>query len=431
MSNGAVKKFFLILAIFLFLTPFFVSAADPQTDQEADFLAIAQNLIEVSLKIHNLLNEINDYLNSKSPLLEENLSQYLRKLFQANGIFLSKDDFLQETDYPYLSFAKILNLVPPSAKPFQRISERQAKIISKRFSSLKGKILLDGLYGKIDAHEHYRTGGNIEEFLKAAGLFGVSKVLFVPTGFGPDNKGYKLYQKFLIGYIAKLYPEKIIPFCTIDEQDPQAPQVLEECLKAGGKGLKLLGGHPSFYDEPLDSEKMYKVYNVAKKYKVPVLVHGSIINIPQLKKELKKVYADFPEITFIHAHYCSSIMKGINLDQCAELLDKYPNLYIDLSMGGGIKRYHRYLREDLEKIKKFVVKYQDRILFGSDIILDKSSRKNSDWIYRRIKCDIDLHEKKQYRCDFGEKDKLHQGFDLSKEILRKLYFKNPKRALGL
>jgi predicted TIM-barrel fold metal-dependent hydrolase len=142
------------------------------------------------------------------------------------------------------------------------------------------------------------------------------------------------------------------------------------------------------------------------------------------------VYGDFPEVKFIHAHYGSTIMIGIDLDQIAELLDKHPNLYIDLSMGGGIARYHHYLKQDLETIKDFVIKYQDRILFGSDIIL-RSARNDFDWLYERIRCDIDLHEKAEYTCEFGESDWVHQGFNLDKEILRKLYYENPKKVLGL
>jgi predicted TIM-barrel fold metal-dependent hydrolase len=99
-------------------------------------------------------------------------------------------------------------------------------------------------------------------------------------------------------------------------------------------------------------------------------------------------------------------------------------------MGGGIKRYHRYFRQDLQKVKDFILTYQDRILFGSDIILNRAWQKNLDWLYQRIRCDIDLHQKQQYACQFGEKDKVHQGFNLSKEILRKLYFENPKKVLG-
>jgi predicted TIM-barrel fold metal-dependent hydrolase len=39
-------------------------------------------------------------------------------------------------------------------------------------------------------------------------------------------------------------------------------------------------------------------------------------------------------------------------------------------MGGGIARYHYYFRQDLAKVKDFITTYQDRILFGSDIIVN-------------------------------------------------------------
>ena len=125
-----------------------------------------------------------------------------------------------------------------------------------------------------------------------------------------------------------------------------------------------------------------------------------------------------------------SILVFLLADECAELLDKYPNLYIDLSMGGGIARYHKYLKQDLDKIKDFVVTYQDRILFGSDIILGLSETKNFDWLYEWIRCDIDLHQNTEYTCEFGETDSVHKGFNLDKEVLKKLYYENPKKVLG-
>jgi predicted TIM-barrel fold metal-dependent hydrolase len=99
-------------------------------------------------------------------------------------------------------------------------------------------------------------------------------------------------------------------------------------------------------------------------------------------------------------------------------------------MGGGISRYHRYLKEDLETIRDFVIEYQDRILFGSDIIL-RPARNNFDWLYERIRCDIDLHEQLEYTCEFGESDWVHRGFNLDRDVLRKIYYENPKKVLGL
>ena len=360
----------------------------------------------------------------------QNLGEYLQDLFAANGIAPNKGDFFEPVEDPYLAFAKILNLVPTSAKSNDRLSMTAASQISEQFLAVKDKLYLDGLYGKIDMHEHYCVTGNIDLFLKAAGCFGISKVVFVPTGLPPDNKFYKIHWAFLMMW-AKHYPDQIIPFCTIDEADPRAAELVEQYVLAGAKGIKLIGGHPDYYDEPLNSENMYRVYQKAAEYGVPVLLHGDIITIPKLRDQLDQVYSDFPEVTFIHAHYGNTLMYGIHLDVIAELLDKHPNLYVDLSMGGGITAYHRYLKEDLETIRNFVIEYQDRILFGADIILSIIETNDLDWLYERIRCDIDLCQKTEYTCEFGRSDSVHQGFDLDREILRKLYYENPKRVLGL
>ncbi len=365
-----------------------------------------------------------------SPLHPQSLGEYLQDLFVSNGVIIEKDDFFEPVGDLYLAYAKMLNLVPSSHQSDERITQETAEEISEQFLAVKEKLLLDGLYGKIDMHEHYRQGGDIDTFLEAAGSFGISKVVFVPTGSSPDNKGYEAHWESLIKLAKESYPDQVIPFATIDEADPQAAELFEQYVLEGAKGLKLLGGHPEFYDEPLNSENMYKVYRVAAEYNVPVLLHASIINIPELKDQLDQVYSDFPEVTFIQAHYGSTIMSGINLDQIAELLDKHPNLYIDLTMGGGIKRYHKYLKQDLAKIKDFVLEYQDRILFGSDIIL-RSKVNDFNWLYQRIKADIDLHQEVEYTTpEFGETEWEHQGFNLDDEVLRKLYYENPKKVLG-
>jgi hypothetical protein len=110
---------------------------------------------------------------------------------------------------------------------------------------------LDGLYGKIDMHEHYATSGDVDLFLRALGCFGISKVVLLPTGDPPDNHFYKIHSMFLMMW-ANRYPDKVIPFCTIDEADPRAAELVEQYILAGAKGLKLIGGHPDYYDEPLN-----------------------------------------------------------------------------------------------------------------------------------------------------------------------------------
>jgi predicted TIM-barrel fold metal-dependent hydrolase len=355
----------------------------------------------------------------------QNLGEYLQDLFAGNGISLNQDDFLEPVDDPYLAFAQTLNLVPSSAQSSDRINMKEARQISDEFLAVKDKLYLDGLYGKIDMHEHYQVTGNVDLFLRALGCFGISKVVLVPTGLPPDNRFYKANWAGLMMW-AKQYPDQIIPFCTIDEADPHAGELVEQYILEGAKGIKLIGGHPYYYDEPLNSQNMYKVYEMAAKYHVPVLIHAELINIPEQYDQLDQVFSDFPGVTFILAHYGVTLMGGIHLDVIAELLDKHPNLYIDLSEGGFIDRYFTYLKEDLETIRNFVVQYQDRILFGSDTVLSIFTN-DLDGLYERIRCDIGACQEAEFTCEFG----AQQGLDLDREILRKLYYENPKRVLGL
>jgi predicted TIM-barrel fold metal-dependent hydrolase len=359
----------------------------------------------------------------------QSLGKYLQDLFASNGIAPDKDGFFEPVEDPYLAFAKMLNIVSSSAQSDDRIGMRKAREISEQLLAVKDKLYLDGLYGKIDMHEHYWFTGNIDLFLKALGCLGISKVVLVPTGNPPDNKYYGIYWAFLMMW-ARHYPDQIIPFCTIDEADPHAAELVEQYILEGAKGIKLIGGHPDYYDEPLNSENMYKVYQKAAEYHVPVLLHGSLINIPELQDQLDQVFSDFPEVTFILAHYGNTLMRGIHLDVIAGLLDKHPNLYTDLSMGSGITAYHQYLKQDLETIRNFVIEYQDRILFGADLILSISTN-DFDWLYQRVKCEIDLCQKAEFTYELGSSDEVHQGFNLDREILRKLYYENPKRVLGL
>jgi predicted TIM-barrel fold metal-dependent hydrolase len=365
----------------------------------------------------------------------QNVGEYLQDLFTTNNITPSEDDFFEPVEDPYLAFAKMLNLIPTSAKSDDGITTRKASLISEQFLAVKDNLYLDGLYGKINMHEHYYVSGDVDLFLSALGCLGVSKVVLVPTGYAPDNKFYRI-NSILKKMWAKRYPDQLIPFCTIDEADPRAAELVEQYILAGAKGLKLIGGHPAYYDECYNSENMYKVYQKVAEYDVPVLMHCSLINIPELQEQMDEVLSDFPEVTFIFAHYGNTLMRGNHLDVIAELLDKHPNLYTDMSHGGGITAYHRYLIQDLEAIKNFVIKYQDRILFGSDLILSIATN-DFDWLYERVRSEIDLCQTAEFTmgtrfsCKCPIADDVHQGFDFDEEILRKIYYENPKKVLGL
>lgn len=74
-----------------------------------------------------------------------------------------------------------------------------------------------------------------------------------------------------------------------------------------------------------------------------------------------------PELTFIGAHLGSLEW---NVAEVAKRLDKYPNMGVDLAE--RISHLQLQAVVDWQKIYDFCIKYQDRILYGTDIIDDGS-----------------------------------------------------------
>ena len=78
-------------------------------------------------------------------------------------------------------------------------------------------------------------------------------------------------------------------------------------------------------------------------------------------EQLNHVIARHPKTTFVAAHVfeCSE-----NLAYVANLLDRYPNLSVDISARTAELGRQPYTA------RKFFLKYADRILFGTDLLPD-------------------------------------------------------------
>jgi predicted TIM-barrel fold metal-dependent hydrolase len=81
----------------------------------------------------------------------------------------------------------------------------------------------------------------------------------------------------------------------------------------------------------------------------------------ELLAQRDKVVASHPGTTFLGIHLANY---PENLDYVGRLLDRCPNFYVDVSA-----RLGEIGRHPPQKVRKFFIKYQDRILFGSDLIV--------------------------------------------------------------
>ena len=120
---------------------------------------------------------------------------------------------------------------------------------------------------------------------------------------------------------------------------------------------------------------------------------------------------DNPKTTFIIPHFGSY---PENLSYVGKCLDSYPNMYIDTAERIGELGRQPY------SARKFFIKYQDRILFGSDAFPEKMELRYTN--YFRFFETWDEH--------FGGRWKLY-GISLDDEILEKIYYKNAEKLLKL
>jgi predicted TIM-barrel fold metal-dependent hydrolase len=123
--------------------------------------------------------------------------------------------------------------------------------------------------------------------------------------------------------------------------------------------------------------------------------------------------------------------------EVARMLDKYPNLYIDTAA-----RVPEIGRQDADKMRRFYIKYQDRILFGTDTGVGESQEEmmygsTGHAPHRRRRAPL-LPEHVALLRDPGQavrephahpgplEDRRRRPPD---EVLRKLYYDNAARLL--
>ena len=127
-----------------------------------------------------------------------------------------------------------------------------------------------------------------------------------------------------------------------------------------------------------------------------------------------------PDLTFIGCHLGSLEW---NVDSLALRLDRYPNMAVDISARTCHLQYQS--AKDRERVKKFMIKYQDRLLYGTDVGYSGSNNPErfmqnmhetwtDDWKYFATASEMTSDK---FKGTFT-------GLKLPKEIIDKLYSKN-------
>lgn len=280
---------------------------------------------------------------------------------------------------------------------------------------------------KISTHEHFQTAEALAVYRKVAAELGIRKAILLPTGAPPDDRGDRKRTASLLE-LAKQQPDFIVPFAALNPSDPDAPAALADAVRNGARGLKLMAGHPDYYREPLDAPAMLALFEEARALGIPVLIHVSPARIPKQLPELERLLRAFPDVTVVAAHYARLTS---DLATAARLLDSYPNLSMDVSMGRGLARYQGEIPRTLTQYRDFILAHADRLLWGTDLVLGDATSEAK--LRARIETDFLLLGSRLYvdPAPRSGQSAVEVGLDLPRAVLEKIFYENAGRILGI
>jgi len=310
--------------------------------------------------------------------------------------------------------------------------------------------ILKAKYPAIDMHMHAPRGGNLDSIaialLKNMDESGIQKtILFCGTGRAFDQ----------MAAVFGKYPERIELWCGFDLTGYDKPGFgpatiaeLERCVKLGAKGVGEISDkgrglmRSTTMSIHIDDPRMDPILEKLADLKLPMNIHvgdprwmyepmdehndllfesyyfrldnqKGILDLPGMIASLERAVKKHPRTTFVACHFMN---QTYDLDQLGRMLDKYPNLYSDVS------QREAYVAAIPRFAKQFMEKYADRLVYGTDQGYSLSMYRNTFHIWETL----DEHF---YAWDVSNTPWPLSGIGLSDATLKKLYRDNALRIL--
>ena len=304
----------------------------------------------------------------------------------------------------------------------------------------------------IDMHSHpyAKMAKEIEEWVKNMDEVGVQKTVILTMATGAEfDEIYPKYSK---------YPERFELWCGFDLTGynkpgfgPAAVKELERCRQMGARGVgeihdkggglvsgksKAPGMHP-------DDPRMDALLERCGELGMPISLHvadpiwmyqkmdktndglmnaylwrldnkPNIVSLSGMIDIFERTLAKHRKTTFIACHFANL---DYDLARLGELLERNPNLYADISARyaetAPIPRF----------ASKFYEKYAGRLVYGTDMGVEKPMYRVTFRILESL--DEHFYEIEQFDYHWSL-----NGFGLSDEILKQVYYSNATKLLA-
>jgi predicted TIM-barrel fold metal-dependent hydrolase len=302
-----------------------------------------------------------------------------------------------------------------------------------------------------DCHTHIiNKADDMEKLLCLRDMFGFEwmNVLSI-SGMGDITQNFKCIL------LKALHPEKNYIFGGLlhsEEASEGGNDYFEQAKKLismGFDGMKMIEGKPNVrrqLNKSLDDSSFDSYYKFLEEKQIPILFHiadpetfwdvnavpewarnagwfygdGSYNQREDFYREVDCILTKFPKLKAIFAHF---YFLSTDMERASEFLDKWSNVSIDLTP--GTEMYVNFSKNP-EKWRNFFIKYQDRIIFGTDTC-DPEGEVELDNMIKTVNLSRMFLETDK---EFQVWDLKLKGMCLSRDILEKIYYKNFFRYVG-
>lgn len=306
----------------------------------------------------------------------------------------------------------------------------------------------------IDIHNHLRDLSNTQKYLEEMDKAGVWKCVSL------DGRSAKDFYKEHLKASHRVSQERLLVFFTPDFSQIDEPgfgrreaRKLEEAVKLGARGMKIFKSLGLTVKDKsgrlvgVDDPRLDPIWAKCGELGVPVVIHVSDPkafwtpvdkhnerydelgrhpdwaygpNHPskeELLNQRNRVLARHPKTIFIGAHTGNLPEE---LSRVSQWLDTYPNFYVEISA-----RISELGRQPYTA-RKFFIRNQDRILFGTDTAPNAQAYQT---YYRFLETDDEYFDSASGHHLQGRW--MIYGLHLPDEVLEKVYNKNALRILSL
>jgi predicted TIM-barrel fold metal-dependent hydrolase len=153
---------------------------------------------------------------------------------------------------------------------------------------------------------------------------------------------------------------------------------------------------------------------------------NDVVKFWEAQNAWERVLDRHPKMTVVMAHMFNYNTSDEQLDYLSYVMETYPNVHLDLAARIG---WFGFL--DREKIRAFIIKYSDRILFGTDLSEQIVKEQPTLTARRYHRCFQILETEEIIPAGFygapGEGRKAVKGLALPMDVLEAIYFKNAVR----